>query len=371
MIYFDNASSTKLNDLVFEEMMIWQRDFYANPSSNHKFARKSKVAIENSRNKVAELLGVKPSEVFFTSSATESNNCILQNAVKNLKIKEFITSKLEHDSVFQTIQKISLEKNIKVFFVRNNIDGDLDLNSLEILLKKSKKPFVSLMHINNEISNINDIYSLSEISKRYGAFFHTDCVQSLGKINFKIDDNFDYISASSHKFHGPKGCGIIYAKNANIESFIYGGSQERNLRAGTENVSSIVGFAKALEISIKDLDKNFLYVENLKKIFIEKILKEEKIKFNGNSGILEKSSPYILNIGIENQDEENFLIYSLDSFGICATASSACSSGVEKKSRVIENLKKKISPIRISLSIYNNENEINFFFEKLHQILNF
>lgn len=363
MIYLDNASSTQIYPEVLEKMKIWQ-DIYANPSSNHKMGRQAKVAIEESRQTIAELLGAKPSEIFFTSGGSESNNTILYSAIHFLKIKNFVTSTIEHDSVYETLLMFKKLYNIEIHYVSLKPNLEICYDSLQEILESIPNSFVSLMHVNNEIGNISDIKKIGQLCKNNNAYFHSDCVQSIGKQNLNLNDfEINYISASAHKFHGPRGVGILYAKDGQISPLIYGGAQERNIRAGTENVSAIVGCSEALKMSLMNIERDLLFVKSLKLRIIDCLSKKDFIISNGASNDQEKSIPHILNIGIETNDNENFLIYALDAKNICITASSACSSGVEKKSRVVSD--PKISPIRVSLSKFNTTNEVDVFCEEL------
>lgn len=371
MIYLDNASTTKIYPEVLEKIIICIEE-YGNPSSNHKMGRKAKVAIENARKNIAEILNITPSEVFFTSSGSESNNNILYHAAESLKIKNFISSKIEHDSVYETMIFLKKKHGINIHYIDILEKGEICLKSLEKILAKNTNSFVSLMHINNESGNISDIEKIGDLCKFYKSYFHSDCVQSVGKEKLNLSKiNVDYISASAHKFHGPKGVGIMMAKNSNISPMICGGAQEKNIRAGTENVAGIIGCEEALKISVQNLEKDTFKVQKLKSKIIENIYSTEKFILNDSSLKSTNYSPYILNIGIKSKNEDNLIIYLLDNKNICASSSSACSSGVEKKSRVAENIykNKNINPLRISLCRYNTEEEINYFCKTLLEVV--
>ena len=375
-IYLDNASTTATDPRVIEAMLPFFSSVYGNPSSAHKEGRRSKVAIDNAREQIADLLGAPPSEIFFTSGGTESNNAALWGAAYSLKPNAIITSKLEHDSVYETTQLISRTLSIPIYYIENDSLGRLDLNNLEELINVIRSScIVSLMHANSEIGNINNIYDISNICEKYKAFFHSDCVQSVGKIEINFSKlNINSASSSAHKFHGPKGVGFLYINgNVKISPYISGGAQERNMRGGTENVAAIVGMAKALEFAIDEKDTRSAHCLNLKKHLVQRVKEEfpSSVNFNGLSADFELSLPNIVNIDIGYEDSESLILYALDASGICVSAGSACSSGVAKLSRVISVLDKNRynSAIRVSFSYANTLGDIDEFIKALKDIL--
>lgn len=363
-VYLDNASTTKIDSEVFEYMLPYMTEYFGNPSSIHKYGRKAKVAIENARTDIANFLGVTPGEIFFTSGGTESNNTILRSAVQSLGITDIISSKLEHASVYNTIQDLVGQNKIRAHWVEIDSYGNVYYESLEALLKGTDKTLVSLMHGNNEIGNLVDLNIVGDLCKKYNALFHTDSVQTIGKYNLNLDLlPIDFAVGSSHKFHGPKGVGFVYINSINkINPILTGGAQERNMRAGTENVAGIVGMAKALEIALSSLDDTRCYISSLKKNMIASLRSSEKIFFNGNSASLDKSLYTILNVSFKTHDKENMLLFNLDAAGICASAGSACSSGSSKTSRIITNLYNSdtVSAVRFSFSKYNTPEEVEY-----------
>lgn len=368
-VYLDNASTTKIDSEVFEYMLPYMTEYFGNPSSIHKYGRKAKVAIENARTDIANFLGVTPGEIFFTSGGTESNNMILRSAVQSLEITDIISSKLEHASVYNTIQDLVGQNIIKAHWVELDSYGNICCESLETLLKGTNKTLVTLMHGNNEIGNLLDLNIVGDLCKKYNAFFHTDSVQTIGKYNINLDLlPIDFAVGSSHKFHGPKGIGFVYINSRNkIAPMLTGGAQERNMRAGTENVAGIVGMAKALEIALSSLNETRCYISLLKKSMIEVLQNNEKIFFNGNSANLEKSLYTILNVGLKTNDSENMLLFNLDAAGICASAGSACSSGSSKTSRIISNIHNSdiVSAVRFSFSKYNTPEDVEYCVKEL------
>ncbi|WP_293895670.1 cysteine desulfurase family protein, partial [Flavobacterium sp.] len=251
-IYLDNAATTPIRQEVIDEMVKVMQSEYGNPSSTHSVGRSAKAIIETARKTIAKYLHCNAQEIVFTSTATEATNWILRSAVKDFRVKRIITSKVEHHATLYTVQALQEEFGVDVEFVNVSHDGTLDYNQFSALLDKDVKTIVSLMHINNETGVVNDIEKIGAMCHKNKALFHCDTVQSIGKTDFNLQElQVDFLVASAHKFHGPKGVGILYInENVRIKPFIHGGSQERNMRAGTENVYGIVGFAKAFEMSM-------------------------------------------------------------------------------------------------------------------------
>ncbi len=361
-IYFDNAASTPLDPQVLEEMLPYMTTHFGNPSSIHALGRKSRSAIEKARKIVAKHLNASTAEVFFTSGGTESNNLAILGAIRDMEVKRFISSPIEHHCVLHTLEKYHQDYPIQLDFVQLDDKGHVDLNSLEDLLKSSDtKTMVSLMNGNNEIGNITSLEKVSELCQEYGAYFHTDSVQTLGRYPFDVQSvKIDFLSGSSHKFHGPKGSGILYCNADNkIAPLLLGGSQERNMRAGTENLYGIVGFAKALDLAYENLEADSTHIKSLKKHFADTILNAiPEVTFNGDH---DGDSLYtVLNIGFPPSMGE-LILFNLDIEGICASGGSACSSGVNTGSHVLNaiNSPRIASSVRFSFSKMNTIEEVN------------
>jgi cysteine desulfurase len=372
-VYLDNAATTPLDLEVFEAMKPFMLEDFGNPSSTHAHGRKVRAAIESSRKKIAELLNCTPGEIIFTSGGTEADNAIIRSAVATYTIKHIISSPVEHHAVSHTINHLASE-GMKVHMVNLDEKGHVDMAHLESLLKSNKDALVSLMHANNEVGNLLDIQHVGGLCSQYGAFFHSDTVQTVG--HYKHDMKaleVCGITAAAHKFHGPKGVGFMYIrKDRKIHSFIYGGAQERNMRGGTENVYGIIGLAKALEIAYRDMDDHTLYIKELKARMIEKLKAQiPGVMFNGDSGNLEKSLYTVLNVSLPETDENDMLLFNLDLQGISASGGSACSSGATSGSHVLGALypESKRAAVRFSFSKYNTHEEIDFAVTKLAEFL--
>ena len=273
-IYFDNAATTPMDPRVTESMLPYLQSFYGNPSSIYSYGRETRLAIEQARKTTAKLLGAHPAEIFFTSGGTESSNTVILGAVRDLGCTHIITSQIEHHATLHTVEYLEQRREVSVALVNVLSNGHIDYNHLEELLQQAEgKTLVTLMHANNEIGNITDIDQVGELCKKYGAYFHTDAVQTVGHFEFNLRETpVHFISASAHKFHGPKGAGLLYInENVRIQPYIHGGGQERNMRAGTENVYGIVGFAKALEVASEELEKDKSYIQEIKTYMIKQL----------------------------------------------------------------------------------------------------
>lgn len=361
-VYFDNAATTAMDQQVVDVMVEVMRSTYGNASSVHQKGTKSRASIEVARSEISEILQIKPSELFFTSGATESINTVLYGMVKSLDVKHIITSKLEHLAVLETIARVQKEFKVKVSFVDFDQQGNIDLDHLYELLQGNEKTAVCLMHVNNELGNILPLESVAKICQENKVLFFSDTVQSIGKIPLNLDQiPLDFAVGSAHKFHGPKGVGFLYINSRNkISPYIHGGAQEINMRAGTENIAGIVGMAKAFELAHIDIDSNKFYISNLKNYLIEKV--KEKIPtaiFNGDP----QGIHTILNIGLPKSKHNKMVIFNLDVKGFAVSGGSACSSGVMNISHVIKAIgnAEDIIPVRVSLSKYNTINEIDRF----------
>jgi len=378
LIYLDNAATTKVRDEVADVITNVLKNNYGNPSSTHSYGRPSKSLIELSRKEIAAHLNVSPSEIIFTSGGTEADNLILRSAAKDLNIKHFISSKIEHHAVTLTLDELKKDYGIKVSFVKLDKDGEVDYGDLEDILKKSKdKCLVTLMHINNEIGNMLDLDKVSNICIQHNALFHSDTVQSIGHYDIDLSKTkIDFIVASAHKFHGPKGVGFAYInKLSSLRPLIFGGTQERGYRAGTESIHNIAGMSKALNISISNLDKESKYVHDLKEHFIAKLKSSIiGVKFNGFSGDIKKSTYTLINVQfpLEKSKAELFL-FKLDLKGIACSKGSACQSGSDLGSHVLKEVLTKNDlnnvSIRFSLSIYNTKEQIDIVVDEINNLL--
>lgn len=374
-IYLDNAATTPMLPEVIEVMCEAMQYNFGNPSSVHRFGRKAKSAIENARKSIAKHFNVSASEIVFTSSATEANNLILYNAVESLKVKTIITSKLEHHAVLQVIEYLQKAFNIKVCYVNVDEFGRIDLQHLEELVAREEvKTLVSLMYINNEIGNKLSIDNVCEICERYNVLFHSDTVQAIGHYQLDLQKTpIDFITASAHKFHGPKGIGFLYAKKGLIVNpMLYGGGQEKGKRSGTENVHAILGMEKALDVAISNLEEDVKKITALKMYLIEGVKKfSPAIEFNGKSGDLVESSCAILNVRFPIKD--SMLLFQLDLLGISVSGGSACQSGGNRGSHVLQSflVKEELekTSVRFSFSKYNTQEEIDVVLEKITSFL--
>jgi len=376
--YFDNAATTRVRDEVADKIVDVLKNNYGNPSSTHSYGRPSKSLIEVSRKEIAAHLNVNASEIIFTSGGTEADNLILRSAARDLNIKHFISSKIEHHAVTHTLDELEKDYNVKVSFVNLDENGMVDYDNLNELLSNSKdKCLVSLMHVNNEIGNMLDLERVSNLCIEHNALFHSDTVQTIGHYNIDLSKiKIDFIVASAHKFHGPKGVGFAYInKLSPLRPLIFGGTQERGYRAGTESVHNIVGMSEALNISMEKLDEEYKYISDLKKYFIKKLKTSIKgVKFNGCSGDMKKSTYTLLNIQfpIEQSKAEMFL-FKLDLKGIACSKGSACQSGSDAGSHVLNEVLNKDAlknvSIRFSLSVYNTTDQIDIVVNEIGNLL--
>jgi cysteine desulfurase len=374
-IYFDNAATTPLDAEVLDAMMPYLTTHFGNPSSIYSYGRETRLAVENARKTVAKILGANPGEIFFTSGGTESTNTAVCAAINDLGCKRIITSPLEHHATLHTVEHLHKQKGIDLQFVKVSPDGHIDLNDLEKLLSASnKKTLVTLMHANNEIGNITDIHAVGELCKKYNAVFHSDTVQTVGHFPFNLHATpVDFINGAGHKFHGPKGIGIIYISEKNkISPFIQGGSQERNMRAGTENIYGIVGFAKALELATKNYEADKAYICGLKNYMLQQLQNNiEGVSFNGDYA---GNSLYtVLSANFPKNEKSELILFNLDINNICASGGSACTSGANVSSHVISAINPNADidfvTVRFSFSRHNTKEEIDTVVNKLKEII--
>ena len=374
-IYLDNAATTPMSEAVISTMSEVMKSTFGNPSSTHQFGRKAKVLVEQSRKNIAKHFNVTASEIVFTAGGSEADNLILNNAVLNLGVKRIVTSKIEHHAVLHTIKSLQKEQNTIVDYVDVNDKGEINYKHLnELLQNNTEKTLVSLMYVNNEIGNILDIEKVCELCKNNNALFHSDTVQGIGHYSIDLQKTpIDFIVASAHKFHGSKGVGFaIIKKGFGIKPILLGGEQERGARAGTENVASIVGMENALTTMLSNLDKEQEYISILKQYFIQQ-LKDNfpKIKCNGLSDNVDESSYIILNVRFPK--EIPMLLFSLDLKGIAVSGGSACQSGSNKGSHVLNAIldKEEVlkTSVRFSFSKYNTKKELDYVIEVLKEVL--
>ena len=367
-IYFDNAATTQIDQPVIDLMNSVMINNYGNPNSTHSFGRSSRTLIEKARKSIAKEFNVSSSEIFFTSCGTESDNMILISAFRDLGVKRIITSKIEHKAVLNVVKFLELTESVKVEYVKVNENGLIDYDDLDqILNNNSLKTIVSLMHVNNEIGSLLDLSKTADICKKHNAFFHSDTVQSIGKYRFDLSKlNIDFIVGSAHKFHGPKGIGFVYInKKLKLNPLIIGGNQERGLRAGTESVHNICGMELAFIDSYKRFEKNKKYILDLKTYFITKISSSiPLLKFNGSCKNNNDSTYSILNICLPiSKDKSVLLEFNLDLKGIACSRGSACQSGSNTGSHVLNSILSKSDlnkpSLRFSFSKYNNKAEID------------
>lgn len=368
-IYLDNAATTPLDKEVLEAMMPYLTDHFGNPSSVYSFGRETRLAVENARKTVARLLHASPGEIFFTSGGTESDNMAITMAVRDLGCRHIITSAIEHHAVLHTVEQLVKQGLVTCSYVRLLPDGHVDLADLENQLATRTGPcLVSLMHANNEIGNLLDLQTAGEICQKYQAIFHSDTVQTVGHYKINLHSTpLHFATAAGHKFHGPKGTGIIYISDkVRVQPVLFGGGQERNMRAGTENIYGIVGFAKALEMADAAMEKDAGYIRSLKEYMISSLQKNlPDVRFNGDYN--GRCLYTVLNVSFPKTAKSEMLLFGLDIHGICASGGSACSSGADAGSHVIRALNNDPDrvAVRFSFSRFNTKEEIDQVIAKL------
>lgn len=369
-VYLDNAATTPLDKEVLEAMMPYMLEHFGNPSSIHAHGREVRSAIEKARKNIASLLNTSPSEIFFTSGGTEADNTAIRCSIKAYGITHVITTPIEHHAVLHALEDLEKRGEIKIHYLSLNEKGHLDIEQLEVALQKYPSALVSIMHANNEVGNLNDIQKIGDLCKQYQSVFHSDTVQTMGHYRHDLQSlNVNFIVGSAHKFHGPKGVGFIYIHNeSKIAPLIHGGSQERNMRGGTENVYGIIGLSKALEIAYRDMEAHHKHIQGLKDRMIG-LLKEKVpgVTFNGDCLNAEKSLYTVLNISLPKHEINEMLLFNLDIHKISASGGSACSSGTDIGSHVLRYLKAdpERGHVRFSFSKYNTAEEIDYVVEKL------
>ncbi|WP_392437797.1 cysteine desulfurase family protein [Cruoricaptor ignavus] len=364
-VYLDNAATTPLDEKVIDTMVEAMRLSYGNPSSTHSIGQEAKALIEGVRRQVADYLKVQPGEIIFTSCGTESNNMIIRGCVEHLGVERIITSPMEHKCVAESIRDMKARRNVEVVYLKPDRMGDIPLVQLEEALKNSeKKTLVSLMHANNEIGNLLDIKKVGDICAEHSALFHSDTVQTIGHLDLDFSEiNIDFASCSAHKFHGPKGAGFAFIrKNSRLKPMFYGGSQERELRAGTENVCGIVGLGKAMELSMENLPEYRKKISEIKEYAVSRLREAiPGIKFNGHSA--ESHSLYTV-LSVLLPFSNPLIGLQLDMKGIAVSQGSACSSGAGKPSMVMLSILdayelEHCTPLRVSFSHQTTTEDID------------
>jgi len=369
-VYLDNAATTALDPEVFEAMKPFLLEDFGNPSSTHWHGRKVRAALESARKKIAELLHCTPGEIIFTSGGTEADNSLLVSGLHTYGIRHAISSRLEHHAVLHTLNHLEKQEEIKLSMVNTDEKGHIDFKHLESILEKNENSLVSLMHANNEIGNLLDIERVGELCDHYKSYFHSDTVQAVGHYAHDLAKiKVHGITAAAHKFHGPKGVGFMYIrKDKKIHPFLHGGSQERNMRGGTENVSGIIGLAKALEIAYRDMPEHTNHITGLKSHMIQRLRESiPGVGFHGDSANLDRSLYTVLNVSLPESEENDMMLFNLDLKGVSASGGSACSSGAASGSHVLEALYpgSRRGAVRFSFSRYTTKEEIDYAVETL------
>ena len=363
-IYLDHAATTPLIKPVIVEMTKVMEEHFGNASSIHHHGRQAKMMIENARKSIANALGASIGEIFFCSSATEAHNMILVNSIRDLGVKRIISSPLEHHCIIHTLDYLSKTSDVEITYLSVDNEGNIDLNQLNTLLEDNTKTLVSLMYVNNEIGNILDIKSVSEICINHNALFHCDSVQAVGKLPLNVNEfPLSFLAGSAHKFNGPKGVGFFYMNSDNIISpMLYGGAQERNMRAGTENIIGIIGMSTALEKAIEEKEERANAVSKINQHMRRRLNELDNIIINGTNQI-----DHILSVSFPASSKADMLMFNLDISRISVSSGSACSSGIEHDSHVLQHIGHPIErkTIRFSFSHLNSIEEIDYVIEQL------
>jgi len=372
-VYFDNAATTPVDGEVLKAMYEVMENQYGNPSSIHAHGREARTVIEKARKSIAGLLHASPAEFFFTSGGTEADNMAIRSRLADHGIRHAITSPIEHHAVLHTLEALDKQGIIHLSYVGVDGKGNIDLLHLAELLRTNERSFVSLMHANNELGTITDIDAVGDLCEQHNAIFHCDTVQTMGHFSHDLSKlKVHFLVCAAHKLHGPKGVGFLYINHKiRINPMIYGGSQERNMRGGTENVYGIAGLAKALEIAYGRMDEHREHIQGLKTYMMGKLVDAVPgIAFNGETDP-GKSLYTVLNVSFPPTEIADMLLFSLDIAGISASGGSACSSGTDIGSHVLNGI--KASPdrpsVRFSFSKYNTKEEVDFVVGKIREML--
>ena len=365
-VYLDNAATTPIDPLVFEAMIPVLKDGFGNPSSTHSHGRKVKSVIERARKNVARHLNCSPGEIFFTSGGTEADNMAIQSSVRDLGVKHIITSSIEHHAVGHTIDQLKREGLVEVTYVHLDEMGHVDLQHLDQILSISPKTLVSLMHANNEVGNLLPLERVSEICEKHGAVFHSDTVQTMAHYRFDMEviDKVHFMACSAHKFHGPKGVGFLYVnRKVKINPLIHGGAQERNMRGGTENVYGIVGLSMAMDVALSDVNTHKEYITGLKLHMIERLNESiPDVSYNADSNHLTRSLYTVLSVSLPPTDIASMLLFNMDIMGVACSGGSACTSGANTGSHVLQGIDAPETrpTIRFSFSRFNTIEELDY-----------
>jgi cysteine desulfurase len=371
-VYFDNAATTPIDPEVLKEMYKVMENHYGNPSSIHGHGREARSVVEKARKTIANLLHTSPAEIFFTSGGTEADNTAIRCGIVDNGLKHAISSRLEHHAVIHTLEAMQKAGTIQLSFVDTDSKGNVDYAHLEELLKNNDRSFVSLMHANNEVGTISDMERIGDICEHYKAIYHADTVQTMGHYRHDLSKlKAHFMVCAAHKLHGPKGIGFLHVNHhIKIKPFIYGGAQERNMRGGTENIYGIVGLAKALEIAYADMDQHHNNIQSLKTYMIDELRdKVPGIDFNGETDP-DKSLYTVLNVSFPCSDMADMLLFNLDIAGISASGGSACSSGTDIGSHVLNAIGSDADrpSVRFSFSKYNTKEEVDYTVAKLREL---
>ena len=371
-VYLDNAATTPFDKEVLKAMYQVMETDHGNPSSIHSHGREVRTLIEKARKTVAGLLHASPSEFFFTSGGTEADNMAIRCGIIDYGIKHAITSLIEHHAVLHTLQALEKSGDIRLSYVNIDSKGLIDYKHLEELLSSNERSFVSLMHANNELGTLTDIEAVGELCEKYHAIFHSDTVQTMGHYPHDLSRlKVHFLVCAAHKLHGPKGVGFLYIHHAiKINPMIFGGSQERNMRGGTENVYGIIGLAKSLEIAYGKMEQHHEYIQGLKTYMMEELVKHVPgIEFNGET-TPDKSLYTVLNVSFPEMEMAEMLLFSLDIAGISASGGSACSSGTNIGSHVLNGIHANPDrpAVRFSFSKLNTREEIDYVVGKVKEL---
>tara|TARA_B100000700_G_scaffold291686_1_gene350925 strand:+ start:264 stop:1403 length:1140 start_codon:yes stop_codon:yes gene_type:complete len=372
-VFLDNAATTPIAPEIIKMMSQMMRTNFANPSSVHSYGRESKIIVESARKKISKLLNTSPGSIFFTSGGTEADNMAIKCAIHDHKITHAITSRISHHAVLFPLEDLQKEGLIKLSYVDIDKNGVISITHLKELLESYPRTFVSIMHANNEIGTIQDIKKIGDLCKENNAIFHSDTVQTMAHFPFDMQKlNIDFMAASAHKFHGPKGVGFIYiSEDIQINPLLRGGGQERNMRAGTENIYGIAGLAMAMEMAYKNLEEETNYIKDLKTYMIEKLQNElEDVQFYGKCTDMDNSLYTVLSCHFPETDIAEMLLFNLDILGVACSGGSACASGGSKGSHVLTEIvpESKRPGIRFSFSKYNTKEDIDFTIDKLKEL---
>jgi cysteine desulfurase len=371
-VYLDNAATTPVAPEVVEAMIPVLRETFGNPSSTHSFGRNAKALLETSRRTVAKHLNCASSEIIFTSGGTEADNMAIHTAVTELGVKRIITSSIEHHAVLHTVDAISAHEHIELVIVHLDSKGNVDLVHLENLLKEGIPTLVTLMHANNEIATMIPLKKVAQLCRQNGAYFHSDTVQTMAHFAFDLSDlDIDFITCAAHKFHGPKGVGFLYAnKKTKISPFIHGGSQERGLRGGTENLVGIVGLARAMDLAYENVEAHQQHVFGLKCYMMEQLKSLfPTVAYHGETDF-DKALFTVLNVCLPATEKTSMLLFTLDLKGVAVSGGSACTSGASKGSHVLEGIQADMTRpnVRFSFSRYTTKEEIDYALQQLQQV---